>query len=127
MTEACDAEHRSGLFKNREAADEVVRDIKSIGLPRNEVRTLGEPLDFEITRVTSIPEVDFGVELFQEVTRIGATKRKAEALYGRLRRGGVLVFATRSDERMDTAAEIMSHHGAVGAEETLVGSGGIWA
>jgi acylphosphatase len=105
------------LFRNREAAEEVVRDIESIGFPRNEVRTLGEPLDFGVTGVTSIPEIDFEVELFRELTRIGATKQDVEAYVDGVRRGGVLVLATGSDEKVDRAAEIMNRHGAADTEE----------
>jgi hypothetical protein len=107
-----------GLFKNPGDADAVVRDIESIGFPRNEVRTLGEPLGLGLTRVMNTPHIDFEVELFRELTRIGATKQEAEAYVGGLRRGGVLVFATGLDEKVDKAAEIMSRHGAVETEES---------
>jgi hypothetical protein len=103
------------LFKDPSVADEVVRDIESLGFPRNEVRTLGEPLGLG---VTSIAELDFEVELFRELERIGATRQEAEAWVEGLRHGGVLVFATGSDERVDRAAEMMNRHGGVGTEET---------
>jgi hypothetical protein len=68
-----------GLFKNSDVAEQVVCDIESVGFRRNKIRTLGEPLDFGLAGVTSIPEVDFEVELFRELTKIGATKQQAEA------------------------------------------------
>jgi hypothetical protein len=106
-----------GLFKNAGAVNQVVREIEAIGLPRNEVRTVGEPLDLGATGVMSIPRIDFEVELFRELTRMGATKSAAETYVDGVRRGGVLVFATGSDVRVDQAAEIMNRHGAVETEE----------
>lgn len=106
-----------GLFKDRSVVDEVVREIESIGFPRYQVRTLGEPLDLSVTGVMSIPRTDFEVDLSRELTRMGATKTAAEAYIEGLQRGGVLVFATGSQEKVDRAAEIMNRHGAVGTEE----------
>ncbi len=106
-----------GLFENRSVVDEVVREIESVGFPRNEVRTLGEPLDLGVPGVMSIPRIDFEVDLFRELTRMGAAKTATEAYIEGLRRGGVLVFATGSDEKVDQAAEIMNRHGAVETEE----------
>jgi hypothetical protein len=107
-----------GLFKTSKAADEAVRDIEAIGFPRNEVRTLDEPVDFGLKGVTSIARIDFEVELFRELARIGAGKQEIEAYIDGLRHGGVLVFATGSDDKVDSAAAIMNRHGAVATEET---------
>jgi hypothetical protein len=107
-----------GLFENPSVADEAVRDIESIGFPRNEFRTLGEPLDLGLTGVMSIPHIDFEVEVFRELARIGTTKREAETYIEGLRRGGVLVYATGLDEKVDRAAEILNRHRAVETEET---------
>ena len=107
-----------GLFKSSAVAEEAVRDIESSGLPRNEVRTLDEPLDFGQTGVTSIPRIDFEVAVSRELTRMGATKPEAEAYVEGLRRGGVLIFATATDDKkVDVAADIMNRHGAVEIEE----------
>jgi hypothetical protein len=106
-----------GLFKDRSIVNQVVREIESIGFPRNEVRTLGEPLDLGVNGVMSIPRIDFEVELFRELTRMGAAKTAAEAYTEGLRRGGVLVFATGTDNKVDQAAEIMNRYGAVETEE----------
>ena len=107
-----------GLFENPRLVDEVVGEIETLGFPRKEVRTLEEPATFEVTGVMSFPRLDFEVELSRELTRIGATKAEAQAYIKGLRRGGALVFATGSDDRVDAAAEIMNQHGAVQIEET---------
>ena len=107
-----------GLFENPRLVDEVVSEIETLGFPRKEVRTLEEPATFEVTGVMSFPRLDFEVELGRELTRIGATKAEAQAYVKGLRRGGALVFATGSDERVDAAAEIMNQHGAVEIEES---------
>ncbi len=107
-----------GLFENPGVVDDVVREIESVGFPRNEVRTLGEPLDLAVTGVTSIPHIDFEVSLTRELMRIGATKSQAGAYVEGVRRRGVLVFATGLDEKVDMAAQIMNRHGAVEVEET---------
>jgi hypothetical protein len=106
-----------GLFENPRLVDEVVSEIETLGFPRKEVRTLEEPATFEVTGVMSFPRLDFEVELNRELTRIGATEAEAQAYVKGLRRGGALVFATGSDERVDAAAEIMNQHGAVEIEE----------
>lgn len=106
-----------GLFRSRSVVDEVSREIESIGFPRYEIRTLGEPLNLGVTGVMSIPRIDFEVDLFRELTKMGAAKNAVEAYIEGLRRGGVLVFATGTDEKVDQAAEIMNHHGAVETEE----------
>jgi hypothetical protein len=54
----------------------------------------------------SFPRLDFEVGLKRALTRIGANKAEAQAFVGGLRRGGVLVFATGSDERVEAAADI---------------------
>jgi len=107
-----------GLFENPGLVDSVVREIEALGFPRREVRTLAEPAIFEVTGVMSFPRLDFEVDLVRELTRIGATKEEAQAYVKGLRRGGALVFATGSDERVETAADVMNRRGAVEIEET---------
>ena len=107
-----------GLFENPGLVDDVVREIEALGFPRREVRSLEEPATFEVTGVMSFPRLDFEVDLSRELTRIGATKAEAQAYVEGLRRGGALVFATGSDEKVDAAADIMNRHGAVEIEET---------
>lgn len=106
-----------GLFKKPDFVDDVVREIEALGFPRKEVRTLEEPATFEVTGVMSFPRLDFEVELNRELARIGATKAEAQVYVDGLRRGGALVFATGSDERVEAAADIMDRNGAVGVEE----------
>jgi hypothetical protein len=98
--------------------DSVVREIEALGFPRREVRTLAEPAIFEVTGVMSFPRLDFEVDLVRELTRIGATKAESQAYVEGLRHGGALVFATGSDERVETAADVMNRRGAVEIEET---------
>jgi len=88
-----------GLFESPRIVEDVVREIEALGLPRNEVRVVGEPTTFEVTGVMSFARLDFEVDLARELTRIGATKAEAEAYIEGLRRGGALVFATGSDEK----------------------------
>src|SRR6185312_13615283 len=107
-----------GLFESPRIVEDVVREIEALGLPRNEVRVVGEPATFEVTGVMSFARLDFEVDLARELTRIGATKAEAEAYIEGLRRGGALVFATGSDEKVDKAADIMNRRGAVEIEET---------
>ena len=107
-----------GLFENPGLVDDVVREIEALGFPRREVRSLQEPATFEVTGVMSFPRLDFEVDSIRELTRIGATKAEAQAYVAGLRRGGALVFATGSDEKVEAAADIMNRHGAVEIEET---------
>jgi hypothetical protein len=107
-----------GLFEKSGLADGVVREIEALGFPRKEVRAMTEPETFEVTGVMSFPRLDFEVDLSRELTRIGATKAESKVYVEGLRRGGTLVFATGSDERVETAAEIMNRHGAVEIEQT---------
>ena len=108
-----------GLFENPGPVDGVVREIESLGFPRREVRTLDEPASFEVTGVMSFPHLDFEVDLIRELTRIGATKAEAQDYAKGLRRGGALVFATGSNEKVDDAAELMNRRGAIEVEELI--------
>ena len=65
----------------------------------------------------SFPRLDFEADLIRELARIGATKAESQVYVEGLRRGGALVFATGSDEKVQAAADIMNRHGAVEMEE----------
>jgi hypothetical protein len=106
-----------GLFENPGLADQVVRDLKARGFPRNDVRILSEPRDMEVTGVMSTPRTDFEVGLDRELKAIGANEWEAKAYVQGVRRGGVLVFVNGPDERIDAAAEIMNRHNPVEVEE----------
>ena len=108
-----------GLFEKPGVVDDVVREIEALGFPRKEVRTLAEPATFEVTGVMSFPRLDFEVDLIRALTKIGATKEPSQVYVDGLRRGGALVLATGSDERVDAAADIMNRHGAIEIEETV--------
>ena len=95
-----------------------LRSGANIGGWRKEVRTLTEPSTFEVTGVMSFPRVDFEVDLMRALASIGATKGQSQSYVEALRRGGALVFATGSDQRVEAAAEIMNRHGAMDVEET---------
>jgi hypothetical protein len=99
--------------------DDIVREIEALGFPRREVRSLAEPASFEVTGVMSFPRLDFEVDLIRELTRIGATKAEAQDYAKGLRRGGALVFATGSNEKVDDAAEMMNRHGAIEIEQLI--------
>ena len=108
-----------GLFENPGVADQVVHDLDARAFPRNEIHILGEPREMSGDGVTSIPRTDFEVGLDRELKTIGASEREANAYVQGVRRGGVLVFATGSNEQVDSAAEIMNRHGAVEVEELI--------
>ncbi|MGA7568205.1 MAG: hypothetical protein WBW53_19280 [Terriglobales bacterium] len=98
--------------------DDVVRKIEALGFPRKEVRTLEEEASFEVTGVMSFPRLEFEDDLIRELNRIGATSAEAQAYVEGLRHGGALVFATGTDEKVQAAADIMNHHGALEIEKT---------
>jgi len=107
-----------GLFESPRLVDGVVLDLEASGFSRGAVRILGEPLDMAGRNAMSIPHTDFEVGLIREFRTIGAAEADAEAYVEGVRRGGVIIFATGSDETTDTAAaEIMNRHGAVDIEE----------
>jgi hypothetical protein len=108
-----------GLFENPGVADQVVHDLDASAFPRSEIRTLGEPRDMGDTEIMGTPHTDFEVGLDRELKTIGASEREANAYVQGVRRGGVLVFATGSNEQVDSAAEIMNRHGAVEVEELI--------
>jgi hypothetical protein len=106
-----------GLFENAGLVDAAVHEIEALGFPRQEVRTTREPTNFDVTGVMSFPRLDFEVDLNRELTKIGATVPEARAYVEGLRRGGALAFATGSDEKVETAGNIMNRHGAVEVED----------
>ena len=69
----------------------------------------------------SIPNIDFEVSLNRDLRRIGASGPEAEAYVKGVRGGGVLVFASGSNERIDAAAEIMNRHSPIDVEELTGG------
>ncbi len=107
-----------GLFENTAAVEGVVSEIEGLGFPRQEVRTLEEPGDFEVAGVMSFPRLDFEVELRRELARIGATEAETQIFVDGLRSGGSLVLATGLDEQVDAAAAVMNRRGAKGVEES---------
>ena len=111
-----------GLFENRGLADEVVHDLETGGFPRNEIRILGESLDMAVTGVMSTPRNDFQVDLNRDLRKIGATEPEAEAYVEGVRHGGVLVFASGPDEKIEAAAEIMNRHSPIEVEELTGGA-----
>ena len=90
-----------GLFEHPGVVDLVVRDLDASAFPRDKIRTIGEPREMEGDGVTSTPRIDFEVGLNRELTAIGASSREADAYVQGVRRGGVLVLATGSNEQVD--------------------------
>jgi hypothetical protein len=107
-----------GLFEKPGIVDDVIREIEALGFPRNEIRTVGQPVSFEVTGVMSFSRFEFEGDLIRELTRIGMIQAEAQIYIEGLRRGGALVFATGSDKNVDAAADIMNRRGAVDIEET---------
>jgi hypothetical protein len=108
-----------GLFEHPGVADQVVHDLDARAFPRNEIRILGEPREMSGDGVTSIPRTDFEVGLDRELKAIGASDREARAYVQGVWRGGVLVFASGSNEQVNDAAEIMNRHNAIEVEELI--------
>jgi hypothetical protein len=106
-----------GLFENAGLVDEAVREIEALGFPRQEIRTMQEPVSFGVTGVMSFPRLDFEVDLGRELKRIGATITETRAYVDGLRQGGALVFATGADEKLEAAGNIMNRLGAVEIEK----------
>jgi len=108
-----------GLFEKPDIVDAVVREIEALGFPRKEIRTVEEPATFEAIGVMSFPRLEFEVALLRELTMIGTTKAEAQAYVEGMQRGGALVLATGSDERVEVATDILNRNGAVEVEEAI--------
>ena len=106
-----------GLFENPGLADEVVRDLEATGFLRKDVRILREPREMAGSGLMNTPHTDFEVELTRDLTAFGVLEADAEAYVQGVRRGGVMIFATSSGEKVNAATEIMNRHGAVEIEE----------
>jgi len=94
-----------GLFENPVSVDAVVRDLEASGILSKDVRVLGEPLEMAGSGVMSIPHTDFEVGLTRDLTAFGVVEADAEAYVRGVRRGGVMVFASGSDDRSEAAIE----------------------
>ncbi len=110
-----------GLFNRPDVAEQVVHALDAGAFPRDEIRVLGEPRDLPMASVTGTPRTDFEVGLNRELRAIGASDQEANAYVQGVRRGGVLVLATGSDEEVDSAAAIMNRHDALEVEEFIGG------
>ncbi len=110
-----------GLFQRPSVADQVVHDLDASAFPRKNIRILGEPREMPGDGVMNTSRTDFEVALNQQLHEIGASDREANAYVRGVRRGGVLVFATGSNEQVDNAAKIMDRHGAIKVEELMRG------
>ena len=106
-----------GLFENSQSVDGIIHDLEASGFPHNDIRVLGEPRDMAGSGMMSIPHTDFEVDLIRELRTVGAAEADAEAYVKGVRSGGVIVFASGSDEKVDAAAEIMNRHRAVELEK----------
>ena len=110
-----------GLFDNPGLANKVATALGANAFSPSDIRILGEPLDMAGSGVMSIPNIDFEVSLNRELRSIGASGPEAEAYVKGVRRGGVLVFASGSDEKIDAAAEIMNRHSPTEVDELTGG------
>ena len=107
-----------GLFRDKTPVESAASEIEALGFPRNRVRAVGEPLDFAITGVMSIPHVEFELDLTRELIRIGANTQEAGAYVDGIRHGGVLLFVTGKDgKKVDASAAVMNNHGATQVAE----------
>jgi hypothetical protein len=69
------------------------------------------------TGALGIPNIDFEVSLNRDLRDIEASGPEAEAYVKGVRRGGVIVFANGSNERIDAATAIMNRHSPIEVEE----------
>jgi len=106
-----------GLFENQALANQVARELKTIGLPGDEVRVVVDPRDLPVTGVLSTPHTDFMTSLRRDLREIGAKEEEAKAYVLGMEKGGALVLATCSADKVDMAAEIMNRHSAKDVEE----------
>jgi hypothetical protein len=106
-----------GLFENSQSTDGIIHDLEASGFSRNDIRVLSEPQDMAGSGMMSTAHTDFEVDLIRELRTVGATEADAEAYVKGVRGGGVIVFASGSDEKVDAAVEIMNRHSALELEE----------
>jgi hypothetical protein len=105
------------LFKNPVVVEDVVKEIENLGIPKQEIETVREPVTFSDNGVMSFTRLDYEVELKHALGEIGAKKSEEEAYIQGLRNGGALVLASGSDAIVETAAEIMNRRGAIDIEQ----------
>jgi len=106
-----------GLFKDKSAADGVVRALQAAGFVAKDIRVLSEPLDMPTSDALSTPRTDFEVALGQDLAAMGASEAHVAGYVAEVRRGGVIVFATGPGDQADAAVAIMNSQGATGIEE----------
>jgi hypothetical protein len=106
-----------GLFNNSGFAEEVVNDLKAIGIAADDVRVLAEPRYMHVNGVLGTPEIDFCTELTCDLRAMGATEDEVQTYVRGIRDGGVLVFATGSLEQVEKSAEVMNRHQGTKVEE----------
>jgi len=81
-------------------------------IPPNDICILRELLDMAGSGVMSIPNIGFEMSLTWELRTTGASGPGAETYIKGVQGGGVLLFATGSNEKMYIAADIMNRHGS---------------
>lgn len=106
-----------GLFLDRRAADDVIRELEGGGFARQDIRVVGEALGMTEPGAMSIAHTDFEVDMIRVLRSIGASEGDAECYVEGLRRGGAVVFAAAPDQKADKAIEIMNRHNPAEVEE----------
>jgi hypothetical protein len=106
-----------GLFENKALANQVARELEAIGFPPDEVRVFVNPLDLPVTGALSTPHTEFMASLCRDLREIGAKEEEADAYILGVQKGGALVFASGSSEKVDAAAKIMNRNNAADVEE----------
>lgn len=109
-----------GLFLDRGQLDAVILELEANGFARQDIRIVEEVLGMTQPGAMSIAHIDFEVDLTRELRSIGASEDGAEGYVEGLRRGGVVVFASASDQKAEMAAQIMNRHNAAEVEELTV-------
>jgi len=102
-----------GLFENSSLAEQIVHALEAGGFLWKDIRVLSEPREIAGKGMMSTPHTDFEAELVRELRAIGAAEADAQAYVRGVQKGGIIVFATGSGAKLNTAAEIMNRHHAV--------------
>jgi hypothetical protein len=123
-----------GLFETPALAQDTLQKLETNGFSREDIRLISEPRAFadpltlgalddapggEVGMTTSRNE--FEMDLVRELTAAGAPPDEAEAYRRRVRAGATLILVRGADERVDAAADVMSHDGG-GPVDELVGT-----
>ncbi|HVX66438.1 MAG TPA: hypothetical protein VHA11_07545 [Bryobacteraceae bacterium] len=123
-----------GMFDKNAHAEEVVRELQSVGFSGDDLQIVVNRPDLETGPALGGPLEDMGTEsglgagtatassthragIIRALRSMGVPEEQAEEYAEGVSRGAALVIARSSDERADAAADLMDHHNALRVEE----------